>query len=236
MDKIRNDWTYRRGRASLRSLREELVDARSSTQRVLDQDEQVRLDEMQAQVIALALAIAGYESLRGAGGMFVEMEDLRDLGPTLVKARVAKGWSQEKLAQAMDMPKQQIQRYEAAEYASASLHRLIELVDVLEIGFSGATETGSDHARASGIDPGALTRQRAGYSAVEAVQDLERRIRLRSMTAEEARKIYDDLWDTYNRLSPHSEGASREGSRGIDHRLVVREAMAALAGSQGDAS
>ncbi len=236
MDKIRNDWTYRRGKASLRRLREELVDARASPQRVLDPDEQERLDQMQAQVVALALAIASYESLRGAGGMFVEMKDLRDLGPTLVKARVAKGWSQERLAQAMDMPKQQIQRYEAAEYASASLHRVIELADVLGIGFSEATVTGSNRARASSIDSGALTRQRAGYSAVEAVQDLERRIRLRSMTAEEARKVFDDLWDTYNRLSPHSEGASREGSRGIDHRLVVRKAMAVLAGSQGDAS
>ena len=41
----------------------------------------------------------------------------------LVKARIARGWTQRQLAEALGMADQQIQRYEANDYRSTSLAR-----------------------------------------------------------------------------------------------------------------
>jgi transcriptional regulator with XRE-family HTH domain len=51
----------------------------------------------------------------------------------LVKARIAKRWSQRCFAQELGVAEQQIQRYEAPGYASASLARLCDVVAALAV-------------------------------------------------------------------------------------------------------
>ena len=179
----------------------------------------------------MATSIAGYESLKGGRAVSLQLDSLRELPGALIKARIARGWTQEQLARQLDMPKQQIQRYEATEYASASLRRLLEIAKALDIRFSGTVQAGSPAGRAF-----ELATSRAGYSAVEAVQQVERRLRLRHMTSEESRRIFDDLCDTYYHLAPLHGPSRADVSRGIDHRLAVRKALETLVRKRGDVS
>jgi transcriptional regulator with XRE-family HTH domain len=54
----------------------------------------------------------------------------------LIKARIARGWSQTQLASALGIAVQQVQRYEASGYASASLTRLADVAKALGIDVS----------------------------------------------------------------------------------------------------
>lgn len=204
MAEILNDWTYRQAKANLRNA------------------------ETRRQAAALASSIAGYETLRTAGGLSLELSSLRDLGRTLIKARIARGWTQERLAEALGMPKQQIQRYEATEYGSASLRRLLEVSEALDISVTATVQSGP-----TSEPPSELARSLAGYAAAEALQDVERRIRLRRMTADQALRLFDDLCDTYYRLAPLHRTAAAEGLEGVGHRLAVRKAFETLVRKRG---
>lgn len=56
---------------------------------------------------------------------------LSELPATLIKARIAAKLSQKALAERLGLKEQQIQRYEATEYASANLARVIEVSEML---------------------------------------------------------------------------------------------------------
>lgn len=58
---------------------------------------------------------------------------LADLATVLVKARIARGWSQQRLASALGVAEQQVQRYESTDYRSASLARICDVAAALEI-------------------------------------------------------------------------------------------------------
>jgi transcriptional regulator with XRE-family HTH domain len=51
----------------------------------------------------------------------------------LIKARIAKGWSQRRLAEELGVAEQQIQRYESTGYTAASLARLCDVVAALGV-------------------------------------------------------------------------------------------------------
>jgi len=205
MSEILNERAYRRGRARLRTV------------------------TSQGRAAELAGRVAQYEALRRAGGLTLTLASLGELPRALVKARVARGWTQERLARELGLPKQQIQRYEATGYASASLRRVLEVAEALGIRFSATLEAGP------GSGPGGeLARLLAGYAAAEAVQAAERRVRLRRMTPRQSRRIFDDLCDTYYRLAPLHGPSSLDPAGRLDHRLEVRRALEALARKRGD--
>jgi transcriptional regulator with XRE-family HTH domain len=54
------------------------------------------------------------------------------LPDTLIRARIAAGLSQAALAERLGMKPQQVQRYEATKYASASLTRLLEVARAIQ--------------------------------------------------------------------------------------------------------
>jgi len=201
MADILNEWTYRQVRSRLRRV--------GSLRRVAE----------------LAGSVAEYETLRAGGGMSLELSSLEELGRALVKGRIARGWTQTQLAQALGMPKQQVQRYEATEYTSASLSRMTRVAAALDLSFTGTAACRPVPERSSG-----LVRLRAGLAAAEVVQVVEKRLRLRRLTAAEARRIYDDLCETYYRLAPLHRTQAEDGLDGIAHRLAVRRAMVGLAG------
>jgi transcriptional regulator with XRE-family HTH domain len=174
----------------------------------------------------LEASLAGYQALRAGGGMSLDIHSPEDLGRALVKARIARGWTQMQLAQTLGMVKQQVQRYEATAYAAASLGRIARVAEALDLHLTG---TAASHRVPSDLSD--LARWRAGLAAGEVVQAAERRQRLRHLTAAEARTIYDDLCQTYERLAPHQPTPA--GVTGMAHRLAVREAMLALARRKG---
>jgi len=59
------------------------------------------------------------------------LEAVEDLPKTLIRARIASGMTQEGLAHRLGVKTQQIQRYEATEYESASFARILKVVQAL---------------------------------------------------------------------------------------------------------
>ncbi len=76
--------------------------------------------------------IQSFEHLRGSQAEILNLSNLEELPNQLIQARVARGFTQAELAAKLKMKPQQIQRYEASKYASASLARVLEVARVLQ--------------------------------------------------------------------------------------------------------
>jgi HTH-type transcriptional regulator/antitoxin HigA len=104
-------------------------------------------DALRSQIAEIDGDIAEYELLKSGQIAYAKTCSLSELPRVLVQARIAQGLSQSDLAAKLDMKPQQVQRYEATLYQSASLARLIEVANVLEVktaeAFEGQAETSS---------------------------------------------------------------------------------------------
>jgi HTH-type transcriptional regulator/antitoxin HigA len=94
---------------------------------------QIEINALESQIADIQREIADYELLKSGSVSFAESYALADLPRILIQARIAQGLSQTDLAERLNMKPQQIQRYEATEYMSASLARLIEVAGVLNV-------------------------------------------------------------------------------------------------------
>ncbi len=94
---------------------------------------QAREDAIVSQLADLHAQLAEYEALKTATPPLAELQSVAGLPKALIKARISQGLSQKDLADRMSLKEQQIQRYEATEYASASLARIRAVVAALGI-------------------------------------------------------------------------------------------------------
>jgi transcriptional regulator with XRE-family HTH domain len=88
-------------------------------------------DALQSQLDELREQVAEYESLRSGQQAVISLDSLEELPQALIRARIAAGLTQRQLAEKMGLKEQQIQRYEATEYASADLARVNEVARAL---------------------------------------------------------------------------------------------------------
>ena len=72
-----------------------------------------------------------YEELKAATGLHIGATE--ELPQVLIKARIARGYTQKELAERLGLQAQQIQRYEATGYRSVSLKRLLEIMKALDL-------------------------------------------------------------------------------------------------------
>jgi HTH-type transcriptional regulator / antitoxin HipB len=94
----------------------------------------LQCEAMQSQLDDLKQQVTAYEALRGSaqrGYLILELESLSDLPQTLIRARIAKGWTQANLAEHLGVRVQQVQNDEATLYQSANFSRLSRIADVL---------------------------------------------------------------------------------------------------------
>jgi len=63
------------------------------------------------------------------------MHSVEDLPQILVKARIARGYTQKELAERINIKPQQIQKYEIMGYRSASWKRILEVMEALGVDF-----------------------------------------------------------------------------------------------------
>jgi HTH-type transcriptional regulator/antitoxin HigA len=137
---ITNDRQYKISKTVLRQFQEaiqnfDLEEAKAEVggDKVLA-EAQLRALESEFEIVSEQ--IKEYEALRlGVVGRLVA-DSLSDLPLLLIKARIANGYSQRELAEKLGLKEQQIQRYEAEKYASASLRRLVEISDCLGLKIS----------------------------------------------------------------------------------------------------
>jgi transcriptional regulator with XRE-family HTH domain len=95
--------------------------------------QQAQMDALQSQLDDLHAQLEEYEALRSGRFSVIELDSFEELPRILIQARISSGLSQKELAELLGLKEQQIQRYEATEYASASFERLKEVIAALGI-------------------------------------------------------------------------------------------------------
>ena len=98
-------------------------------------------DALSSQLTDLESELREYESLKAGEFQLDSLKLVADLPSILIKARIAQGLSQKELADRIGLKEQQIQRYEATDYASANLARIKEVVNAFGVGNSSPTST-----------------------------------------------------------------------------------------------
>lgn len=136
---ITNERQYRITRAEADKFKAAIDQLESSTTQRSDVHpllQKAEIDALDSQLTDLLREIEDYESLLNAKAPVIEISSFANLAVGLIQARIAAGLSQKDLADRLGMKQQQIQRYEAEQYAGASLKRLTEIVAALDIRIS----------------------------------------------------------------------------------------------------
>jgi ribosome-binding protein aMBF1 (putative translation factor) len=131
---IRNEREYRITKAQAKKFRRAVAafNAEKDTS-VHPRLRQAQADALRSQLADLEAELEQYESLRSGKRRVIRTQSLDDFPRALIQARVALGLTQRDLAERLGLKEQQIQRYEATEYASASLRRIREVVGALGV-------------------------------------------------------------------------------------------------------
>lgn len=131
---IKNERQYRISKAQAekfeRAIAEMTASRKADVHPVLYK---AQIDAMKSQRTDLHHEIEEYKKLRSGKRKVVALGSLEDLPKTLIQARIAAGLSHQELAAKLGLKPQQIQRYEATDYQSASLGRVQEIVRVLGV-------------------------------------------------------------------------------------------------------
>jgi DNA-binding XRE family transcriptional regulator len=94
---------------------------------------QVHLDALNSQLEELQEEITEYEALKTGEIKGVTINSFEEWPEVLIKARIARGWSQEQFANILEVHPQQIQRDESTRYAGSSLRKIIVIQKALGI-------------------------------------------------------------------------------------------------------
>lgn len=148
---ITNEKQYRSTRALLDRLRESRG-ALDTSSDVHPTFVEAHKHALSSQIEELDEDLALYDALRDGRVTTFEAEGLHDLPDLLIRARIARGMSQRELGDFLGMKEQQVQRYEAERFRSASLERLIEIADALNVRITNRAELLGD-GRLSSVDP-----------------------------------------------------------------------------------
>jgi ribosome-binding protein aMBF1 (putative translation factor) len=130
---IKNEKQYRITKAQVRRFQDAIAELASQARpanisaRLWGAQRQAtksQMEELQEQVEA-------YERLHAGKSKEVILDGVEDLPKALIRARIAAGMTQEGLARRLGVKPQQVQRYEATEYESASFARILKVVRAL---------------------------------------------------------------------------------------------------------
>ena len=90
-------------------------------------------DALTSQLADLESELSEYESLKAGEFQWDSLKLVAGLPTILIKARIAQGLSQKELAERIGLKEQQIQRYEATDYATANLTRIKEVANAFSM-------------------------------------------------------------------------------------------------------
>jgi ribosome-binding protein aMBF1 (putative translation factor) len=97
---------------------------------------QAMLKGYESQIQELQDELGRYDDLRHGRVAERTLDSLRDVPVALIEARIVAHLSQRALAEAMGLPEQQIQRWEANRYSGVSVDRLQDVADALGVRIS----------------------------------------------------------------------------------------------------
>ena len=112
---------------TLRAIRENRSESTGAHPLIVKAQEEA----LSSQLADLQRDLREYESLKSGEFRLERLAAVDELPTVLIKARISQGLSQKDLAERIGLKEQQIQRYEATDYASASLSRIREVAGAL---------------------------------------------------------------------------------------------------------
>lgn len=130
---IKNEKQYRITKAQARRFEQALAELAQSNRpaNISTRLWQAQIVAAQSQLQELKDQISIYERLHLLKENKITLDAVEDLPKTLIRARIASGMTQAGLANRLGLKTQQIQRYEATEYESASFSRIRKVVQAL---------------------------------------------------------------------------------------------------------
>lgn len=90
-------------------------------------------EALQSQLGDLLAEAREYEALQRSNPRALKLDSLDEIPQALIRARIAKGLTQKQLAERVGLKEQQIQRYEATDYAAASFARIQVVIRALNL-------------------------------------------------------------------------------------------------------
>ena len=133
---IKNERQYRITKAQAEKFQQALV----GLSQTRDTDEPIhpllrkaQEDALRSQLADLQAELEEYEALRAGRRSLPDLTSFAELPRLLIQRRIAAGLSQKDLADRLGLKEQQVQRYEATNYASASFARLQEVIRALDM-------------------------------------------------------------------------------------------------------
>lgn len=130
---IKNEKQYRITKAQSRRFEEAIAELarQERPSNITPRLWQAQRDAAESQLRELQEQIDAYDNLHMGKSKELVLEAVEDLPKTLIRARIASGMTQEGLAHRLGVKTQQIQRYEATEYESASFARIRKVLQAL---------------------------------------------------------------------------------------------------------
>jgi len=126
---IKNERQYRITKARAEQFRREIDVLTKSTTPFSE----VQIAGLTGQLTQLERELQDYEYVRDSQVVSFDLQSIQDLPEILIKARIASGMSQKELAARLGLKEQQIQRYEATDYAGASISRIRDISALLGV-------------------------------------------------------------------------------------------------------
>ena len=137
---IKNERQYRITKAQAQKFEQSLAKLNECSEETKQDNPllwQAKKSAVESQLNDLREEIEEYEKLINSSSrkpsIVFALKSIESLPQGLIKARIAKKLSQKELAEQLGLKEQQIQRYEATNYSSASLTRVIKISQVLGI-------------------------------------------------------------------------------------------------------
>jgi ribosome-binding protein aMBF1 (putative translation factor) len=131
---IKNERQYRITKAHAQRFEQAIADVQATPKPAIHPKlRKAELDGLRSQRQDLERELRDYEELRSGKRRAIPLDSIEDLPKTLIQARIAAGLSHEELARRIGLKPQQIQRYEATNYQSASLERVNEIARALGV-------------------------------------------------------------------------------------------------------
>jgi HTH-type transcriptional regulator/antitoxin HigA len=131
---ILNQRKYRVTKAQMKRLQKNLELSKEKRDEMDERIFNSMIAGIKSQISELKDQIKEYEKIQNAKALTYSLENLHSV---LIQARVARGWTQKKLAKKLNVDAQQIQRYEKSNYSSVSLERAIDIFKALDINLKG---------------------------------------------------------------------------------------------------
>jgi DNA-binding XRE family transcriptional regulator len=131
---IKNERQYRITKAQAEKFERALAQSKENPSGLASVDpilQGAMTNALRSQLADLRGQLEEYEALRSGQRQVFELASFAELPRALIQSRIALGLSQKELAERLGLKEQQIQRYEANEYASASVQRVQEVIQAL---------------------------------------------------------------------------------------------------------